>query len=61
VPTCIPISVIPTIVASQSDLIDCRWSKEKLDADFAIPGDRRNLLRVHFDKTMIIRSWTKCR
>jgi len=50
-----PISVPVPLEASASDLVDIRWSKDRLGADFIVPDDNARLLRVTFDRQCIVR------
>jgi hypothetical protein len=43
------------IKASHSDLIALAWEDRAIVADFIIPGDGQQALRVHFDKSHIVR------
>jgi len=43
------------IKSSLSDLITLAWEDRGIVADFIIPGDGEQVLRVHFDKTHIVR------
>ena len=43
------------IKTSLSDLIALTWKDRGLVADFIIPGDDQKALRVHFDRTHIVR------
>jgi len=50
-----PIPVQPTITASHSDMVELRWRKGGITADFIIPDDERHALRVTFGRAEIIR------
>ena len=50
-----PIEVSHPIEAVASDLIQLRWERYALAADFIIPGDNSVALRVQFDRVDIIR------
>ena len=43
------------IKSSLSDLIALAWEDRGIVADFSIPGDEKQALRVYFDKTHIVR------
>jgi hypothetical protein len=44
-----------TIKSSYSDLVALTWLDRSIAADFIIPGDDQQVLRVHFDATHIVR------
>ena len=50
-----PIDVPTAIPASESDMVAFHWKTEGIVADFAIPSDASNVLRVLFDKQCIVR------
>ena len=50
-----PIEQPLAIKASLSDLIALTWQDRGIAADFIVPGDSERSLRVHFDKTHIVR------
>jgi hypothetical protein len=41
--------------AGYADMVALHWGQEAIEADFAIPGDAQNNLRVSFNQTEIIR------
>lgn len=43
------------IQASISDMIVLRWQKNGINADFVIPHDKLNIIRVEFDKVLVVR------
>jgi hypothetical protein len=49
------LQVSPDIKASASDMIALRWQRGGIVADFIIPGDQNQVLRVQFGKTDFIR------
>ena len=54
-PKYIPIELSHPIKAVASDLIQLRWEKYALAADFIIPGDNSVALRVQFARVEIVR------
>jgi hypothetical protein len=54
-PKYVPLVANPAIKASQSDLIELRWRRSGIIADFIIPQDDANAFRVCFDRVEIIR------
>ncbi len=63
-PIYFPIITEPVFRCSLSDLIDFRWTKRGsaspsfsggIVADFEVPGDERQILRVEFDRVEILR------
>jgi hypothetical protein len=55
VPKYHPLEQPLAIKTSLSDLIALTWQDRGIAADFIVPGDDERVLRVHFDKTHIIR------
>jgi hypothetical protein len=54
-PNYTPIVAAAPIKASLSDLIEFRWNKGGITADFLIPGDDDHALRVRFSEVEIVR------
>lgn len=60
-PTYFPISAVPAIQASASDLLQLSWRLGKrgngdgIVADFIIPNDEKSALRAAFDNTIMLR------
>jgi hypothetical protein len=54
-PKYVPIDVTPNFKSSLSDLLDLQWSKEAISANFLIPDDENHVIRVHFEKALIVR------
>ncbi|MBV9873752.1 MAG: hypothetical protein JO025_03400 [Verrucomicrobia bacterium] len=54
-PTYLPIEVTPIIRASHSNLLQLRWAKQGVVADFIIPENNQDALRVQFLRTEMIR------
>ena len=50
-----PINVGVPLQASGSDLVSFSWSTNSITADFILPNDDNQLLRVSFDKQCIVR------
>lgn len=50
-----PIGIPVELKASASDLVAFRWETNGIAADFEIPGDEANLLRVTFNSPCIVR------
>jgi hypothetical protein len=50
-----PIDPGVPIQASMSDLIAFRWKTNNVEADFGVPGDDEQVLRVSFDNQCIVR------
>jgi hypothetical protein len=55
VPKYIPLDLRISIKASQSDLLEFKWIKNGIVAYFIIPDDKKNALRIDFDRVEIIR------
>jgi hypothetical protein len=55
VPKLIPITVVPNIVASRSDMLDFRWSSGMIRATFVIPDNSEQELQVSFSNQCIVR------
>ncbi len=54
-PKYLPLEIGSTIKTSVSNMFDLRWKKEGLIADFLIPSDALNVIRVQFEKILIAR------
>jgi hypothetical protein len=54
-PLYIPVDIDVQLVASHSDLVAFRWAASGISADFIIPDDPLNVLRVTFAKQCIVR------
>ena len=54
-PKYIPFQIGVEIQASLSDMIVLRWQKDSIIADFIIPRDELNVIRIQFDKVQIVR------
>jgi hypothetical protein len=54
-PKYLPLEIGIKIKTSISGMIDLRWRRGSLVADFLIPGDDLNVIRVQFDKALIVR------
>lgn len=50
-----PIATCLEIKCILSDLIELQWKNNSITADWIIPKDDNNALRVHFDRVEIIR------
>lgn len=51
-----PIEITPRIQSSMSDVLEFRWTKNRrITADFIIPGDEKNAVRVQFERVEIVR------
>jgi hypothetical protein len=55
VPTYVPIEVTPAVRASHSNLLQLQWVNQGVAADFMIPGNNQDVLRVQFFRAEIIR------
>jgi hypothetical protein len=54
-PKYLPFQVSPDIKASASDMIALHWQRGGVVADFVIPGNHHQVLRVQFDRADFIR------
>jgi len=54
-PKMIPITVVPNIVASRSDMLDFRWESGRIKATFVIPDNLDQVLQVSFSNQCIVR------
>jgi hypothetical protein len=50
-----PLQIGVDIQASGSDMIVLRWKKDGIIADFIIPRDKFNILRVQFNRVHVVR------
>ena len=54
-PNYFPIPVEARIKASTTNMISLRWKQESIVADFLVPDDETSILRVQFEKTLVVR------
>jgi hypothetical protein len=54
-PKYIPFQIGIEIQTSLSDMIEFRWHKNGIIADFIIPRDELNVIRVQFDEVHVVR------
>jgi hypothetical protein len=51
-----PLNVPVAFECVNSDMIQCEWRQRRLIADFAIPNDPSNVIRVEFARAHIVRT-----
>jgi hypothetical protein len=51
----LPIEIGMQFRTSVSDMINFHWKNRGIIADFIIPHDPKNVIRVEFDKTLVVR------